>query len=97
MMDWIFNFLLGAIPTWVWIIVGGVALGAAWRTFGWQGVVGGLLAILTLGAYRQGWRDHGAGKPPLVPLEDHEEAMSPIPRRRRNPWSIQDILRGRND
>lgn len=60
-MEWIWNglvgFVLGSIPTWVWFIAAGVAIGWAWKTFGWQGVLGGLAAVVTLGAYRQGWRD----------------------------------------
>lgn len=67
-MDLIWSFIWGAIPTWVWIVIAGVALGACWRTFGWQGVVGGLAAVVTLGAYRQGWRDRDTDKPPLVPV-----------------------------
>lgn len=67
-MNWLFDFLLAAVPTWAWIVIAGVAIGACWRAFGWQGVVGGALAIVTLGAYRQGWRDRDANKPPLVPI-----------------------------
>jgi hypothetical protein len=89
LMDWLWNFAvsfaLSTIPTWVWVVIAGVLIGAAWRTFGWQGVVGGALAILTLGAYRQGWRDRDASKPPLVPVEDYERAIvadPPKPRRK---------------
>lgn len=96
-MDWIIHFLLGWVPAWAWIIIAGLALGWAWRMFGWQGIVGAGLAILTLGAYRQGWRDRDADKPPLVPIEDYEEPLAPPPRRKRNPWSVVDIIRGRND
>lgn len=60
MIEWIWNWLLhttlGFIPTWVWFIAGGLAIGWAFKTFGWQGVVGAVAAILTLGAYREGWR-----------------------------------------
>lgn len=97
MMDWLWNVVFGYVPTWAWIVIAGLLLGWAWKTFGWQGLVGALAAVVTLGAYRQGWRDHDAGKPPLVPTEDYEEQLAPPPRRKRNPWSIQDILRGRND
>lgn len=94
MIDWIWSFLWGAIPTWVWIVIGGVAVGAAWRTFGWQGVVGGLLALLTLGAYRQGWQDRDASKPPLVPVEDYEqEVVGDVPRKRRR--TLMDIMNGK--
>lgn len=98
MIDWLWNslvsFALGAIPTWVWIIVAGVAIGWAWKQFGWQGVLGGLLAILTLGAYRQGWRDRGDGKPPVVPVDPIRPPQpAPVPRRKRR--TLIDILNGR--
>jgi hypothetical protein len=90
----VLSFALSTVPTWVWIVVGGVLIGAAWRTFGWQGVVGGALALLTLGAYRQGWRDRDAQKPPLVPVEDYERPIAgevKKPRRK----TLMDILNGR--
>lgn len=93
MIDWIFNFIWTAIPLWVWIIAGGVLLGAAWRTFGWQGVVGGLAALVTLGAYRQGYRDASERKPPLVPVEDYERAIVESPPRKRR--TLMDIIQGR--
>lgn len=64
-MDWLIAFLLSWVPAWVWI----VAIGWAWKVFGWQGVAGGLLAVLTLGAYRQGWRDRDSdnGKLRMAP------------------------------
>lgn len=75
-MDWLWNSLwhflvngLAGLPGWILLIVGGVLLGVAFKVFGWQGVVGGLIALLTLGAYRQGWKDHGDNKPPFVPVE----------------------------
>ena len=80
-MDWLFgmvrNFLLGWVPGWAWFIVALVVLGWVWRTFGWQGLVGAALAILTLGAYRQGWRDRGSGEPPKVPPADLPTFNSP--------------------
>lgn len=51
-MDWI----LGTVPWWVWALAAGALIGLAWRVFGWQGMVGAVVAVLTLGAYRQGWR-----------------------------------------
>lgn len=90
MIEWLWNglvgFILGAIPTWVWVIAAGVGIGWAWKTFGWQGVAGGVMAVITFGAYRQGWRDRGAGKKPLAPIEDFEEAIAPPKRKttRRN-------------
>lgn len=93
MIDWLLHFVWTAIPLWVWMIIGGVLLGAAWRTFGWQGVVGGLAAFLTLGVYRQGYRDADARKPPLVPVEEYErEIIAPPPRKRR---TLMDILNGK--
>ena len=74
MFEWLFNgalhILLSVVPTWVWVIVAGLGVGWAWKTFGKEGVVGAVVAILTLGAYRQGWRDRGAGKAPIVPVGD---------------------------
>lgn len=94
MIDWVWSFLWGMIPTWVWVVIAGVLLGAAWRTFGWQGVIGGLLALLTLGAYRQGWRDRDASKPPLVPFEDYERGIvEEAPRKRRR--TLMDIINGK--
>lgn len=101
---WIANFIWTAIPLWVWFFVGCILLGMAWRAFGWQGVIGGLLALLTLGAYRQGYRDSNDRKPPMVPIEDYEKLIAGErdpgyrPNKpRRNVWSVVDILRGRND
>ena len=85
------------VPTWAWVIIAGLLLGWAWKVFGWQGRAGAVAAIVRLGAYRQGWRDSDAGKPPALPIEDHEEHLAPPRRRKRNPWSIQDFIRGRND
>lgn len=101
-MDWLWEtivgFVLGAIPVWVWIVIAGLAIGWAWKTFGVQGVLGALVAVLTLGAYRQGWRDRGEGKAPIVPVEPLRPPVAPpVPRKRRNIWSVQDILRGRNE
>lgn len=99
MLDWIWNgivgFVLGSIPVWVWVIVAGLAIGWAWKTFGTQGVIGALVAVLTLGAYRQGWRDRGEGKPPIVPVEPLRPPAppAPVPRRRRR--TLMDILNGK--
>lgn len=63
----VFGFLIEVIPWWGWVIIIGALVGAFWRwavvfykTFGWQGVLGVAVALLTLGAYRQGWLDHKA-------------------------------------
>jgi hypothetical protein len=94
MMEWVLNFIWTTVPLWVWIIIGGVLLGGAWRTFGWQGVLGGLLSLLTLGAYRQGYRDAHSRRPPVVPIEPYKPpAPQPAPRPRRR--TLMDILNGR--
>lgn len=93
-MDWLISVSMGWVPTWVWIVAAGIGLGWAWKVFGWQGVVGGLAAVVTLGAYRQGWRDgrgpigqrHPVTGDPVVGVEN------PPPRRRR---TVMDILQGR--
>lgn len=53
MFDWIWTLL----PWWVWAIAAGLALGLGWRLFGWQGMLGAAIAVLTLGAYRRGRQD----------------------------------------
>jgi hypothetical protein len=97
-MDWLWNsivgFVLGTIPTWAWVVLAGIAIGWAWKTFGTQGVLGALVAVVTLGAYRQGWRDHDQGKPPIVPVEPlRPPQAAPVPRKRRR--TLMDILNGR--
>jgi hypothetical protein len=47
MIDWIWQHIVGPaingtfaiVPIWVWIIIAALALGWAWKTFGWQGLV----------------------------------------------------------
>lgn len=53
----VIGFGIELVPWPVWLVIGGLGLGWAWKTFGWQGLVGAGLALLTFGAYRQGWRD----------------------------------------
>ncbi len=98
MTEWIWNNIAGPfiagtfafVPLWVWVILAALALGWAWKTFGWQGLVAVAIAMLTLGAYRKGWKDsdslkgghgdeaeHGDGGPDFRP--------SPPKRRRFNP------------
>lgn len=48
------------VPWPVWLVLAGLLLGWAWKTFGWQGLVGAALAVLTVGAYQKGWRDNQA-------------------------------------
>lgn len=99
-MDWLFQsvvgFFLSTVPLWVWIIIAGLAIGWAWKTFGTQGIVGALAAILTLGAYRQGWNDRGSGKPPVIPVEPIKPVeRSPPPAPRRKIRTVWDILNGK--
>ena len=58
MIDW----LLGILPWWAWALAAGAALGLAWRVFGWQGMLGAAVAVMSFGAYRQGWK---AGRGPM--------------------------------
>ena len=88
-MDWLWNSLwhflingLAGLPGWLLLIVAAAALGIAYRFLGWQGMLGMALALLTLGAYRQGWKDRGDGKPPFVPV-DLPAPDPPIPKRRK--------------
>lgn len=94
-MDWLWNsavhFALGMVPTWAWIVIAGVAIGWAWRVFGWQGVVGGVAAAVTLGAYRQGWRDRDADKAPVVPV-DRPQAPAKPNQPRRKIKTVMDFL-----
>lgn len=53
MFDWIWTLL----PWWVWAIAAGLSLGLGWRLFGWQGMLGAAVAVLTLGSYRRGRQD----------------------------------------
>lgn len=86
-MDWLaslaWRFLwdgIAGLPGWLLLIVAGAALGVAWGFLGWRGMVGIALAVLTLGAYRQGWKDHGDNKPPFVPVEIKVKAPEPPPK-----------------
>lgn len=102
-MDWI----LGVAPWWAWAIVAGALVGLAWRVFGWQGIVGAAVAVLTLGAYRQGWkarddrevigRKNEAGDVVVRRYDpDRDSGLpqkdAPPPKKRR---TVSDILSGR--
>lgn len=87
-MDWLWNgawhFIvngLAGLPGWLLLIIAAGLLGLAFRLLGWQGVLGVALAMLTLGAYRQGWKDRGDGKEPFVPVEV-TPPDPPVPKRR---------------
>lgn len=101
-MDWLWNtvvgFLVGTVPLWVWVIVAGLVIGWAWKTFGTQGIIGALIAVLSLGAYRQGWRDRGEGKTPIIPVKPihRPTAAAPVPsKQRRKIRTVWDILNGK--
>lgn len=71
------GFLIEWVPWWVWLILAALALALGWRLavafwklFGWQGVLLVAVAILTLGAYRQGWLDHKTATLTGVPKDD---------------------------
>jgi hypothetical protein len=99
-MDWLWNsawhFLvngLAGLPGWLLLVVAAGLLGVAFKIMGWQGVLGMALGLLTLGAYRQGWKDHGDNKPPFVPVEV-KAPDPPIPKRK--PKTLLDLLKLRN-
>ncbi len=50
--------VLELTPWYVWVVAFGVVCAIAWKAYrflGWPGLVGIGLAVLTFGAYRQGW------------------------------------------
>lgn len=54
-MDW----LLSLIPWWAWLLLAAVAIGFAWRLFGWRGAVAAAAAVLPVLGF--GWaRNLGA-------------------------------------
>lgn len=93
MTDWIWQHILGPmingtfaiIPIWVWIIVAGLLLGWAWKTFGWQGLLGAAAAIVTLGAYRKGWKDRDSLANEHVDGPDADPPPKKKPKPRYNP------------
>lgn len=77
------NGTFAVVPVWVWVILAGLALGWAWKTFGWQGLVGVGLAVLTLGAYRKGWKDRDSLSAEHVDGPDAEPSPAkPKPKRK---------------
>lgn len=97
MLDWLTNAAFGFVPTWVWVVAAGLLIGWAWRTFGWQGIVGALAAVVTLGAYRQGWRDRDSRDSDVIGKR-HPVTGDPVvgrapPSKRR---TLVDILRGKS-
>jgi hypothetical protein len=60
------NILSGALnwafglPWYVWAVPAAVLIGIAvklYETAGWKGILGAVMLIITVGAYRQGWND----------------------------------------
>lgn len=77
-LDWIRDAVFLFVPGWVWIILIVLAAVWVWRKFGWQGLVALGIAILTFGAYRQGWRDARVGmKKPRFGIPVGEEPQWP--------------------
>lgn len=71
------GFLIEVVPWWLWVILAALALALGWRfavafwkLFGWQGVLAVAVAVLTLGAYRQGWLDHKTAVLTGTPKDD---------------------------
>lgn len=78
------GFLIEMVPWWVWVLLAALALALGWRLavafwklFGWQGVLLLAVAVLTLGAYRQGWLDHRTSTLTGVPKDDPLFDLSP--------------------
>lgn len=78
------GFLIEWVPWWAWVILAALALALGWRfavafwkLFGWQGVLAVTVAILTLGAYRQGWLDHKTAVLTGIPKDDPLFDLSP--------------------
>lgn len=91
-MDWLYRnvflgllgFLIERVPWPVWAVLAALALALGWRVavgfwklFGWQGVLLVAVAILTLGAYRQGWLDHKTATITGIPKDDPLFDLSP--------------------
>lgn len=92
------SFTFGFIPTWVWLVVGVIALAIAYKQLGWQGLLGLALLLLTFGAYRQGWRDSAAGRKPIVPVEKQwPEHVPPAKPKRKTLQSVFQDLVDRGD
>lgn len=99
--NWLVSFTFGFIPTWVWVLLGILALAYAYKKFGLWGLIGVGLFVLTAGAYRQGWRDRDKGVNPFFPVGKKAwPEVQPVdtpkaPKKGRNPKSLIDIFRER--
>lgn len=103
------SFAIEVVPWYVWVIAGALGLAFGWRfavgfykVFGWQGVLLVLVAILTLGAYRQGWLDHRTATRTGIPKDDPlfdlgPKAKAAKPRRKRttifSPGAVPDFFK----
>ena len=84
MTDWIWqhiigpalNGVFGLIPWWVWIIVAGLALGWAWKTFGWKGLAGAAAGAALALSHIKGWRDRDSLSAEHVDGPDAEPPVS---------------------
>ena len=85
MTDWIWqhiigpalNGVFGLIPWWVWIIVAGLALGWAWKTFGWKGLAGAAAGAALALSYIKGWKDRDSLSAEHVDPNSPDAAPSP--------------------
>lgn len=82
MSDFLLNIAFGWVPWWAWAALALLLAGAVYRWVGWQGLAALALGVAAFFGYRQGWRDHGDGKKPAVPIEDFQEPIAPKPRQR---------------
>jgi hypothetical protein len=69
--------VFGIVPFWAWIILAGLLLGWAWKQFGWQGLAGAAVAVLTLGVYRKGWKDRDSLSPEHVDPGSPDAILAP--------------------
>lgn len=84
------GFAIEVVPWWAWALLAGLLVALAiklYKVLGWQGIVGALVFILTVGAYRQGWRNawqrHNEGK---------FDAPVPLPRVKRKRPTFFDMF-----
>ncbi|MBL8599242.1 MAG: hypothetical protein JNL14_16030 [Devosia sp.] len=77
-------FFTNPIGIWTLALGGGLLLGWAWKTFGWQGLLSAAVAVLTLGAYGKGWKDRASldkgdvNAPPPTPRPPTKKPTQPI-------------------
>ncbi len=84
--NWVWQSVVGPainntfafIPLWVWVILIGVGVGFLFKKFGWQGVVGGLVAGALFFAYVLGWRQRDSLSKKGVPEEEIQDPIGNI-------------------